>query len=271
MSARAFIDTSIWVYAVDSADPAKQARAAAVLSPSSAIEVVVSGQVLGEFFVTVTQKLEAPLTRAKASALVDRMRRLQTVPIDGDIVAAAVECAGTCGISYWDALIVATASAAGCDVVLSEDLADGRRYGQVRVENPLVDRRRLSESRVPYEAGAASWDEPALRAALAGYAAACRDAGMKPNAVNSYWDHARRFLDWRTGAYRPRGAAEGVPPVSATVAHAKDLASQAGLYADAVAAAGLGADTVDTYRRHAGLFVRWLDGDFRPGARIASR
>ncbi len=28
---------------------------------------------------------------------------------------------------------------------------------------------------------------------------------MRPNAIHSYWDYARRFLDWRTGEYRPRG------------------------------------------------------------------
>ena len=41
------------------------------------------------------------------------------------------------GISYWDAAIVEASRAAGCDVVLSEDLGDGADYGGVRVENPF--------------------------------------------------------------------------------------------------------------------------------------
>ncbi|MEJ2080383.1 MAG: PIN domain-containing protein [Acidobacteriota bacterium] len=40
-------------------------------------------------------------------------------------------------ISYYDALIVATASLAGCAVVYSEDLSHGQTYGDVRVQNPF--------------------------------------------------------------------------------------------------------------------------------------
>lgn len=41
-------------------------------------------------------------------------------------------------ISYWDAAIIEAAHAAGCDVVLSEDLDDGQRYDGVRVLNPFA-------------------------------------------------------------------------------------------------------------------------------------
>ena len=40
-------------------------------------------------------------------------------------------------IGYFDALILAAARLAGCDVVYSEDLKDGEDYGGVRVENPF--------------------------------------------------------------------------------------------------------------------------------------
>jgi predicted nucleic acid-binding protein len=39
-----------------------------------------------------------------------------------------------------DAAILEAARAAGCDVVLSEDLSDGQDYGGVRVENPFAER-----------------------------------------------------------------------------------------------------------------------------------
>jgi predicted nucleic acid-binding protein len=42
-------------------------------------------------------------------------------------------------ISYWDAAILEAARALGCEVVLSEDLSDGRDYAGVRVENPFSD------------------------------------------------------------------------------------------------------------------------------------
>jgi predicted nucleic acid-binding protein len=40
-------------------------------------------------------------------------------------------------ISFWDALIVQAAGSCGAEVIYSEDLADGQRYGDVRVINPL--------------------------------------------------------------------------------------------------------------------------------------
>jgi len=40
--------------------------------------------------------------------------------------------------SYWDALLVATASEAGCTLVLSEDMADGALLGGVRIHKPFT-------------------------------------------------------------------------------------------------------------------------------------
>ncbi len=42
-------------------------------------------------------------------------------------------------ISYWDAAVIEAARAAGCDVVLSEDLADGHDYDGVTVRNLFLD------------------------------------------------------------------------------------------------------------------------------------
>ena len=40
-------------------------------------------------------------------------------------------------MSCWDAAILKAARELGCEVVLSEDLSDGRDYGGVLVTNPL--------------------------------------------------------------------------------------------------------------------------------------
>ena len=94
------------------------------------------------------------------------------------------------------------------------------------------------------------------------------DAGMRRNAVHSYWDYARRFLDWRTGDYRPRGVTGYGRPVPDAPVTADTLEQQARTYAEAIQAAGREQATIDTYHRHAMFFVRWLRGDFRPGGRL---
>lgn len=268
MTDRAFVDTNVWVYAVDRDEPAKQARARAVLEPAANADMVVSTQVLGEFYVTVTRKLAQPVSPDAATAMVERMRQLPVVPLDADHVSAAIAGSRAWGISYWDALVIVTAESAGCSRLISEDLADGATYGSVRVENPFAQPRRTSETRPGLDRDRGAWDDAALAAELARYEQACRDAGMRPNAIHSYWDYARRFLAWRVGGYHPRGVAGHGRPVPPDPVTADDLEEQAARYARVIEAAGREQATIDTYHRHARFFVRWLRGQFRPGDRL---
>jgi len=137
VSGRAFVDTNVWVYAVDTADQAKQARALEILEPDDEKDYVVSAQVLGEFYATVTGKLKTAVTPADGRAMVERMKQLPVVPVDVLLVEAAIAGTVAWGISYWDSLIVSAATAAGCPVMLSEDLAHGQVYGSVEVVNPF--------------------------------------------------------------------------------------------------------------------------------------
>jgi predicted nucleic acid-binding protein len=268
MTARVFVDTNVWVYAVDGAEPAKQARAREVLTPANPDALVVSAQVLGEFYMTVTRKLAPPVAAADAERMVEHMARLPLVEIDSDRVAAAIAGSQTWQVSYWDALILVAAKAAGCATLLSEDLAAGTRYGDVVVENPFASPHQLSEVIAPFTVRPSSWADTDLSAELARYEQAARDVAMRPNAIHSYWDYARRFLDWRTGDYRPRGATTAGRPVPPGPATADELAQQASTYAAELERAGREPATIETYHRHAMFFVRWLRGDFQPGARL---
>ena len=116
-----------------------------------------------------------------------------------------------------------------------------------------------------------SWTNEDLLKALGRYEQECISAGMRPNAVHSYWDYARRFLEWRTGEYRPRGAVTPARVVPVGRVTTTDLATDAETYARDVEAAGRNQATIDTYYRHAMFFVRWLDGEFKPGRRLSGR
>ncbi len=114
-----------------------------------------------------------------------------------------------------------------------------------------------------------TWDDDDLQSALERYELACRHAAMREKAWRSYVDYARQFLAWRTGDYRPRGVRAGDRPVPRSGVSTDELRHQAAQYANQVQAAGREQPTVDTYFRHAMFFIRWLEGDFRPGARLA--
>lgn len=133
-----FVDTNVWVYAVDAADPAKRERALEVVAPARGRELVVSTQVLTEFYAVVTRKLAAPLPVSAAETMVAQLAALPVVAVDASLVVAAMAGSREWQISIWDALIIRAAEVAGCRRILSEDLAHGTTYGAVIVENPFA-------------------------------------------------------------------------------------------------------------------------------------
>jgi predicted nucleic acid-binding protein len=137
MTEPVFVDTNVWVYAVDAADPAKRERALEVVAPARGRDLVVSTQVLTEFYAVVTRKLAVPVPAQDAQAMVAQLSALPVVAVDASLVAAAIAGSREWQVSIWDALILRAAEVAGCRLVLSEDLADGTTYGSVVVENPF--------------------------------------------------------------------------------------------------------------------------------------
>jgi predicted nucleic acid-binding protein len=134
MTSRAFVDTNVFVYAIDDAEPAKQQAAQELLA---SVDPVISTQVVGEFFVVASRALGGGRRNEEARARAVSLLDLEVLAIDGDLVARALDGSVAWGMSYWDALIVCTAQAAGCARLLTDDLGDGRTYGSVTVDNPF--------------------------------------------------------------------------------------------------------------------------------------
>jgi predicted nucleic acid-binding protein len=100
--------------------------------------LVVSTQVLQEFYVVTTRKLKNPLSEERAARAVRGIAKLDVVGVDAPLVLAAVDTSRTVQISLWDALIIEAASRAGCERVLSEDLNASQVIRGVRIENPFT-------------------------------------------------------------------------------------------------------------------------------------
>ena len=133
---RTFVDTNVFVYAIDRNNPAKQARAQTLLA-NLAGSIVVSTQVLLEFYVTATRKLATPLSLEDAERRVQELSAADVVEVAVPLVRDAMMLARQHRLSVWDALIVESARVRGCRRLLSEDLQHGRKFGNVRVENPF--------------------------------------------------------------------------------------------------------------------------------------
>jgi predicted nucleic acid-binding protein len=138
MSDKVFLDTNILVYAYDRSDPEKQAKAQELLTRGIEQEnAVISAQVLGEFFVVVTRRIQTPLSAEEAEQVIDLLGILPVVEVDLKLVRRTLSIHRESQISYRDSLIVAAAERAGCAKILSEDLNAGQVYCSVRVENPF--------------------------------------------------------------------------------------------------------------------------------------
>lgn len=134
-----FVDTNVLVYARDASESAKQPLARAWLDELwGARTGRLSFQVLQEFYVTVTRKLDPGLSTDEAREEVRNLMAWRPVAVDGPMLEAAWLLGDRYSLSFWDALILAAAKASGCERLLSEDLSDGTIYDSVEVVNPFA-------------------------------------------------------------------------------------------------------------------------------------
>lgn len=139
MSGKRFVDTRVLIYAHDLDAGTRHDRAASVLRElrDSGLGVI-SVQVLQEFYVNVTYKIPQPLALVDARGIVQAYRAWQVETPTAANVLQASEIRERNRLSFWDAMIVATAVQGGAETLLSEDLNDGQVIEGVQVENPLL-------------------------------------------------------------------------------------------------------------------------------------
>jgi predicted nucleic acid-binding protein len=146
MSAVTFVDSNILIYAHDLDAGVKRERAVARLRELwDAGTGRLSVQVLQEFYVNATKKLSTPVARSTAREVINTygawIHRATTV----ETVTRAADIADMARISFWDALIVASAEEVDAEEILSEDLNEGQAIAGIRITNPLKTRHPGSE------------------------------------------------------------------------------------------------------------------------------
>jgi predicted nucleic acid-binding protein len=138
MTAKTFVDTNILVYAHDVDEGLKHQTARDILIElMSSRSGVLSPQVLQEFYVNVTRKIAKPLSKQAAREIVQdySIWCIETTAVE---VATAFRIEDEARISFWDALICASALKAGATVLLSEDMSSGQHIAGLRIQNPFV-------------------------------------------------------------------------------------------------------------------------------------
>lgn len=141
MADKIIVDTNILLYAYDKAEPLKQPQALTVLDHLATQRLgVLTPQVLAEFFVNATRKLEPPLTIESAYERIQNyILAWEILDTTGAVVLEAVRGVRAYQMAFWDAQIWATARLHQVTVIFTEDFSDGAVIEGVRFVNPLAD------------------------------------------------------------------------------------------------------------------------------------
>jgi len=140
MNGRFFLDTNVFVYSFDAGAPAKARRARELIGQAVATRKgIVSYQVVQEFFNVALRRFVQPMTVAEAEQYLGTVfRPLLAVQSSQALYSEALRLTGKHRLSWYDAVIVAAATEAGCALLYSEDMQSGRRFGDLRIEDPFV-------------------------------------------------------------------------------------------------------------------------------------
>ncbi len=129
----AFFDTNILVYAQQADEKGDRARQ--LFASGGKLSV----QVLNEF-TAVSRRKQRRDWREIDEAVADVLTTVDPpLAITLDLHISARVLAEDHLLSFYDALIVASAIEAGCDTLYSEDMQHGRTIGSVAIVNPFVD------------------------------------------------------------------------------------------------------------------------------------
>lgn len=138
---RLAFDTNILVYAervgTGPSDQAKATLVRRILDVAADDDIVLPRQALAEL-----QRVLVRKAGLSAAAATDRVRlwaaRGDLIDTDAAVFEAALDLAADHGLQIFDAIILAAAADARCDLLLSEDLQNGFSWRGVTVANPFA-------------------------------------------------------------------------------------------------------------------------------------
>ena len=138
MTAKVFVDTNVLVYRRDASEPHKQEQAMAWMAHLWSTKTgKLSYQVLQEFYITVTSKLQPGLNPEDARKDIRSLLIWHPIVVNDRVLENAWIIQDRFQISWWDALVVSAAQLADCRYLLTENLQENQEFGSLRVANPF--------------------------------------------------------------------------------------------------------------------------------------
>ena len=136
MSGKFFVDTNILIYAHDLDAGQKNKISRDIIRDLwENRSGIISTQVLQEFYVNVTRKIENPLKKSQARGVIESYLAWPVELNDVRTVLSASEIEERHMLSFWDAMIVASARKAKAEKIITEDLNHGQEIEGILIDN----------------------------------------------------------------------------------------------------------------------------------------
>lgn len=133
---RLTLDTNILIYAIDRDAKEKHERAISIIDQAIQLDCVLTLQSLCEFYSAATRKKYA--AHEEVSAFIkELMVVFPVITSSSKTLSLALKAIEGNGLSFWDALLWATAKENGCSLIISEDFQDRFILGGVKIKNPF--------------------------------------------------------------------------------------------------------------------------------------
>lgn len=141
MKGKFFIDTNVFVYSFDDADPRKQAISQELIKIALTHETgCISFQVIQEFLNVASKRFNPPLQLHDATHYLNAfLVPLCEIYASGGLYLKALEIAERWQYSFYDALIIAAALRSDCSILYTEDLQPGQKIQSLTILNPFKD------------------------------------------------------------------------------------------------------------------------------------
>jgi predicted nucleic acid-binding protein len=140
MKDKVFLDTNVFVYAIDSSPRERKKRDIARELISKTIERengVISIQVVQEFFQVSTQRIKVPISIDDAIEYLKYISIMEIVIPQFEMVILAARLHQKYQFSFWDAMIIQAALTVGCKEIHSEDMQDGLIIDDIKITDPF--------------------------------------------------------------------------------------------------------------------------------------
>lgn len=140
MSDRYFLDTNIFVYSLDPVEPRKTLVAEELVTRGVTSGLgVISYQIVQEFINVSLRQFRVAMTVGELELYFFKiLLPMMRVPSSTELFLEALRLQTANRIAWYDSLIVAAAIRGDCEVLYSEDMQHGRRFGDLVIQNPFL-------------------------------------------------------------------------------------------------------------------------------------